>query len=190
MRTHAQRLALGAKPLQMVPPMSLTLTVRKLLPTLSAKRTTDGGRGSDPRVAYVPAKQFPKGARRPVYPDLEDFPRFVGYGRGKTYWPQAKNQTQTKPIGFIPQVEQTYAYLEANYGIQNEHQLSIGESTSSAVFKALPIGQGGKALFCVNQLSYIALERCVSARCAVKLMGELAEVWLSLLTRFLLLEPL
>ena len=137
----------------------------------------DGGRGSDPRVAFVPGKKFPKGSKRPIYPDLEDYPRFVGFGRGKTYWPKTKNVTQTKPIGYIPQVEQTYAYLEANYGVQNEHQLSIGESTCSAVFKAFAIGTpGGKALFCINQLSYIAMERCKTARCAVMLMGQLAEV--------------
>jgi dipeptidase len=57
----------------------------------------------------------------------------------------------------------------------NEKQLSIGESTCSGVFSAKGAHRGGDALFCVNELSRVAMERCVTARCAVALMGDLAE---------------
>jgi dipeptidase len=56
----------------------------------------------------------------------------------------------------------------------NERQLSMGESTCSGAFAAKAAGAGGQALFCVNELSRLAMERCVTARCAVELMGNMA----------------
>ncbi len=79
------------------------------------------------------------------------------------------------PMGFIPQVSKTFAYFECTYGVMNEMQLGIGESTCSGVFGADPICQGGRALFSVNELSQVALERCTTAREAILLMGGLAE---------------
>ena len=49
----------------------------------------DGAGASDPRVSYVPAADWDDGALRPIWPDLEDYPRFVGSARGKTYHPLA-----------------------------------------------------------------------------------------------------
>ena len=46
-------------------------------------------------------------------------------------------------IGYIPQVEHTYAYIEGLYGITNEFQVSIGESTCAAKLYAAPIGPSG-----------------------------------------------
>ncbi|KAL3931837.1 MAG: hypothetical protein SGPRY_000962, partial [Prymnesium sp.] len=63
----------------------------------------------------------------------------------------------------------------ATYAILNEKQVGMGESTCSAVFGAKPRGHGGRALFSIDSLTRIALERAESAREAVKLMGYLAE---------------
>lgn len=83
-------------------------------------------------------------------------------------WPK------TPAIGYIPQVEHTYGYIDGQYGIINEHQLAIGESTCGGKLVAVPVHAGGDALLDVTQLSKIAMERCKTARCAVQTMGDLA----------------
>ena len=137
---------------------------------------SDDGEGtSDARVSYIPARDYAAGATRSIWPDLEDYPRFVGTSRGDTYLPK-DGQAETQAIGSIPQVAHTYAYFEGNYGMQNEHQVGIGESTCSAVFGSVARGQpNGTALLSVNELSRLALERAATSRDAVKLMGGLAE---------------
>jgi len=113
-------------------------------------------------------------AWRPVWPDDEDWPRFVGKSRGSTYEP-LPGQSLTKPAGFIKQVAHTYAYFDGNYAVQNEHQVSFGESTASSPFRAIEKSKpGGTALFSVNELSRVAAERTKTAREAVQLMGDLA----------------
>jgi len=72
-------------------------------------------------------------------------------------------------------VAHTYALFEGQYGIMNEWQLAMGESTCAARFWSAPVSAGGKAHIEVKELSKIALERCKTARCAISLMGELAE---------------
>jgi len=76
--------------------------------------------------------------------------------------------------GSFPQVNETYAFVEGLYGIMNEHQLAIGESTCGSRFVALAKGFGGQALFHISSLTTIALERCKTAREAIQLMGDLA----------------
>lgn len=71
----------------------------------------------------------------------------------------------------------TFAYTLGTYGIQNEKQVSIGESTCSSLFVAKPTHAGGKALFHMETLTEIALERCDTARCAIQLMGDLSTTY-------------
>lgn len=71
-------------------------------------------------------------------------------------------------------MEHTYALLEASYGIMNEHQLAIGESSCPARFWAAPTTSGGKAQIEARELSRLALERTKTAREAISLMGSLA----------------
>jgi dipeptidase len=127
----------------------------------------------------VPAKDHPVGAKRPIYPDTEDWPRYIGSSRGPSYlpgaYPEGADQNTTKPIGYLPEIAHTYQYFDTNYGVMNEHQLHIGESTCSGVFGTSAVGSGGKALLSVNELSRIAMERCTSSRVAVQMMGDLAE---------------
>ena len=101
-----------------------------------------------------------------------------------------ESQLDTEILGYIPQASHTFGLIEGLYGIMNEFQVSIGESTCAAKLYAAPVGYDangvkvvdgtgdaegvGKALLDISELSQIALERCKTAREAVLLMGELA----------------
>jgi len=111
---------------------------------------------------------------RNIYYDTEQYPRYIGYDRGPAYYPQA-GQTPYVPIGSIPQVAHTYKYIDGTYGVMNEHQVGLAESTCSAIFSTLAITHGGKALFSIDTLSRIAMERANTSRAAVEIMGALAE---------------
>jgi hypothetical protein len=50
------------------------------------------------------------------------------------------DQEPFKPDGFIPQVPHTYAYHDADYGMVNEVQLSIAETTTQSKFAAFRVG--------------------------------------------------
>jgi len=124
----------------------------------------------DFRYVYVPAADYEPGAKRAIYPFLEGYPRYVGKDMGPTY--DDPNYPPTEPLGYIDQVEHTYAYYDGAYGIINEHQLAIGECTCSAKVYAQP--KPGECIFDVSALSKVALERCTTAREAIELMGALA----------------
>ncbi len=49
------------------------------------------------------------------------------------------------PLMYIDQAPHTYGYTMGTYAIQNEKQVSFGESTCGAVFFAKPSNDGGKA---------------------------------------------
>jgi dipeptidase len=86
-------------------------------------------------------------------------------------------QQEFVPIGQIPQVRETYAYWDFDYGVQNEMGLAIGESTCTAKTVGWPVTPGisyGYNRAGIEDLSKIALERCATARCAVKTMGPIA----------------
>lgn len=139
--------------------------------------SNDGEFETDPRLVKVPARDYPPNAQRPVYFSPENYPRYVGTERGvPEYYPNANYSSSFKPIGYIPQVSHTFAYLEETYGAVNEHQVGIGESTCSGVFGAIPLGApNGTALLSVDALTQIAMERATTARQAIEIMGELAE---------------
>ncbi|ETV96580.1 hypothetical protein H310_10281 [Aphanomyces invadans] len=134
----------------------------------------------DFRLVKVPAKDHVPGSVRPVILVGQPYPRYVGEDRGPTYSKanldkSLFNWTDTKAIGSIPQVNHTYGYVEGVYGIMNEHQLGIGESTCGAKLWTKPVSHGGKALLDITELGRIALERTKTAKEAILLMGRLAE---------------
>ncbi|GAB9464349.1 hypothetical protein Gpo141_00001781 [Globisporangium polare] len=143
--------------------------------TLMAHTDDAGGGAADLRLIRVPAQDHPAGAKRAVYSFFGGYPRLVSHERGPHYAPTSDDEPLTKPLGFVPQVPHTYAYFDQDYGMMNEMQLSIGESTCGARTvgwsKDLPYGSN---LFGIAELSKIALERCDSARCAITTMGDLA----------------
>jgi dipeptidase len=144
--------------------------------------TSDCG-DCDWRVNKVPAMDWPTGSMRSVYLIANAYPRQVREDRGETWskknlekLPQREEwEKQNLKIGEIPQVDHTYALIEAGYGIMNEWGVAMGESTCAAKFWAAPLSAGGKALLEIGELSQIALERTKTARDAIRMMGEMGE---------------
>jgi len=124
--------------------------------------TSHTGCCSECRVHVVPAQTFEKGAMAPVYYGLQDVKKPLHkYG---------------KILGYIPQVEKTYAYFHTGYPHMNEHQLAIGESTLSQRDELkTDISMGGKQIMTIEQAQLFALQRCKTARDAIKLITSLVE---------------
>ncbi|MCP4551777.1 MAG: dipeptidase [Bacteroidetes bacterium] len=76
-----------------------------------------------------------------------------------------------KEIGSIPQVESTYAFINTAYPCMNEYQLAMGEST----FGGREELQSDNGLIDCQRLCQLMLERCTTARDAIKLAGELTK---------------
>ena len=145
---------------------------------------SNDGFGGDPNVVFVPAKNYAKGSLRPVYPSAAatgalpeyncfDYPYLVAPERSDAL--NYPDKPRTKPIGHIPQVEHTYAYIDGEYGVMNEHGLMLGECTDrSAHLPEAPYKAGG-GIFYSAELGRVALERCKTAREAIELMGKLID---------------
>lgn len=137
---------------------------------------------SDQRLIYVPAMTHKKGSRREVFQEYYRYPRIVSDKRGPNY--DTPGYDKTDPIGFISQHTSTYAYFDGNYGIMNENNLMMGECTNGAKYQPTAVtkkeaDKSGKhtRLLYSSELSRIALERCTTAREAIKLMGHLIETY-------------
>mmetsp|Transcript_60459 Transcript_60459/g.141592 ORF Transcript_60459/g.141592 Transcript_60459/m.141592 type:complete len:678 (+) Transcript_60459:42-2075(+) len=136
-----------------------------------------GSSTNDIRLIRVPRQRWPEGSKRPVYFWQIGYPRLVSSERSPEY-AAVGDQKDTHPLGFVPQVPETWAYWDTDYGVQNEWGLSIGESTSSARTVGWPVSKPqGNCLFGIEELTKIALERCKTSRCAVETMGYMAETY-------------
>jgi len=131
---------------------------------------TDDGIPGDPRIVYIPAKNNKSATNRAVYLDAVVYPRHVG----KKAHAYDTSDNPTQPIGHIEETTpHTYAYIEGNYGIINEHQLAMGECTNLSNFTF--DYQESVRILGIAELTRIALERCTRAKEAILLMGNLAE---------------
>ncbi|RHY61821.1 hypothetical protein DYB34_001816 [Aphanomyces astaci] len=100
--------------------------------------TDDAGFGAaDLRLVFVPAADYDHGSERAVYDFNPGYPRVTTMQRGPDYMPKV-GENLTEPLGYIPQVQHTYAYFDQDYGIMNEVQLSIAESTCAAKTRVPP----------------------------------------------------
>ncbi|MBW7847446.1 MAG: C69 family dipeptidase [Bacteroidales bacterium] len=72
-------------------------------------------------------------------------------------------------VGKIPQAKHTYAYLNTAYPSLNEKQLAMGETT----FVGPDTLVNKNAMFQIEELQRIALQRCDNARDAIRLIGSL-----------------
>jgi dipeptidase len=116
---------------------------------------------------YIPAADHPEGAVRRIYHinQIRTWPPEVG-GKWVKY---VEGDTGVD----IPQVLHTYAYQHAVFGHMNEHQLGIAESTIGCQRKMR--NSTPSAILDITTLTMLAMERCKTAREAIKLMGSLAE---------------
>lgn len=107
-------------------------------------------------LEFVPAAEYEDGAMHPVY-----------WGTMHTSSAWSKENIEKK--GEIPEVNKTYAYLNTAYPCLNEKQLAIGETT----FGGRRELRNKEGLFLIEELERVALQRCTTARQAIKLIGEL-----------------
>lgn len=73
--------------------------------------------------------------------------------------------------GEIPDVPETYAFLNTAYPAMNEHGLAIGETTIGGREELY----NPEGMFMIEELERIMLERCKTAREAIKLAGQLVK---------------
>ena len=83
----------------------------------------------------------------------------------------ASDSTGMPRLGVIPQVRHTYRFLDTAYPCLNEKQLAMGETTISGRDTL----HNEKGIFMIEELARIALERCTTARDAIRLMGALVK---------------
>jgi dipeptidase len=109
---------------------------------------------------------------------LEIFPH-QKYDKGimhAVYWgmlhtEEAWDMTKVTKKGEVPEIAETYAYLNTAYPCLNEKQLAIGETTIYGRQELV----NEEGIFLIEELEKIALQRCRTAREAIALIGKLAE---------------
>ena len=88
---------------------------------------------------------------------------------GTMHTEHAKDMTGVKERGTIPQASHTYRFLNTAYPCLNEKQLAMGETTISGRDTL----ENKEGLFMIEELQRVALQRCTTARQAIRLMGSL-----------------
>jgi dipeptidase len=119
--------------------------------------------GPDSRIRIVPGRTYPAGAQAPVYWGIQD--------------PVQPLENPVEILGYIPQVQHTFSYIRSAYSHMNEHQLGIAESTTNQ--RPELVNEKGKCeqIMTIEMAQIFALERCRSAREAVRLIGDLMTTW-------------
>lgn len=91
--------------------------------------------------------------------------------KGRMHTDHSKGARGMETAGVIPQPGKTYSFLNTAYPCLNEKQLAIGETTISGRREL----ENPKGLFMIEELERLVLQRCTTAREAIKLMGELVK---------------
>jgi dipeptidase len=110
-------------------------------------------------VEIFPHTRYDSGAVHPVYSNVL-YPH-------ETSW----DKRDIIKTGEIPEVKETYAFLNTAYPCLNEKQLAIGETT---IVGRLSL-RNKDGIFYIEELEKIVLQRCKTAREAIALIGQLAE---------------
>ena len=109
-------------------------------------------------LTVMPPRVFPKGSRQQMVKRISDDTKAMpAYGY--------------EPTGTIPQVAKNYGYINTAYPAMNRRQLAVGEST----FGGREELKSDKGLIDCQQLVHLMLQRCTTARQAIRLAGELTE---------------
>ncbi|MGE5508397.1 MAG: dipeptidase [Chitinophagales bacterium] len=108
----------------------------------------------DTRLRIVPRQQFAPGTMTPVWE-----------------WIIEGDRHPLKKLGEIPQVAETYQYINTGYPFMNEHQVIIGETTLGGRKET---ANSEKAIMTIEQLEVYALQRAKTAREAIRVIGDLA----------------
>ncbi len=106
----------------------------------------------------VPAMTHEDGAEVEIY-------------KGIMHTEYPNDRTKVKVAGTIPQVEKTYAYLNTAYPAMNEKMLTMGETTITGRRDLI----NRDALFQIEELQKLVLQRTTTAREAIMLIDELVQ---------------
>jgi dipeptidase len=110
-------------------------------------------------INMVPRMKHKQGDMAPVY-----------MGSKETKGP---NDPDAISVGQIPQIAETYAYINSAYPVMNEKQLAIGETT----FGGKPELKSDEGILDCPELYRLALERASSAREAIRVIDQLTKVY-------------
>jgi len=116
---------------------------------------------------YVPPADHAPGSMRKIYhiEQMRTWPPAVG-----SKWEMIKqNETGLE----LPQPPHTYGYLHGVFGYMNDHQLAMAESTIGC--RREMNNPTPTAKMDITMLTLLAMERCSTAREAIRLMGSLSE---------------
>ncbi len=108
-------------------------------------------------INIVPHREHPPGAMAPVYLQPK---RYAG-----------PDDPDMIAAGEIPQVRETYKFMNTAYPVMNEHQLAIGETTTGG--KRELVSSDG--LIDAPELYRLVLERARTAREAIRIADELTK---------------
>lgn len=109
-------------------------------------------------VNIVPHQKWPEKAMNKIY-------------SGKMHTETPTDLRGIVQTGEIPQVLETYRFLNTAYPALNEAGLAIGETTIGGRRELV----NNEGMFMIEELERIALERCKTAREAIKLIGALVK---------------
>ncbi|MGC8891750.1 MAG: dipeptidase [Candidatus Saccharicenans sp.] len=109
-------------------------------------------------VNIVPRRKNPPGTSNKIY-------------EGKLHTETPDDSRGVILKGEIPEVDETFAFLNTAYPALNEQGLAIGETTIGGREELY----NPEGMFMIEELERVMLERCRTAREAIKLAGELVK---------------
>ncbi|HPE86869.1 MAG: C69 family dipeptidase [Bacteroidales bacterium] len=143
-----------------VPEGCTSITVGRLASSDGSVITshTDDSHRTRSWMDVIPAKKHPEGATTKMYKREADNS-------------QAMPAYAHREIGEIPQVKETYGFINTAYPCLNTQQLGVGEST----FGGREELQSDAGLIDCQRLCRLMLERCTTAREAIRMADELTK---------------